>query len=75
MNEIKWSDLPVDDYEEGYSEGGVMTIEEFGKCIVHNTITDDDGVGYWATADKVSDWNVFVMWRPTWATHVAWYSK
>jgi hypothetical protein len=35
----------------------------------------DDGSGYWATETHESNWSVFSVDKPEWATHIAWYNK
>lgn len=52
----------------------LMSAEEFLECEESETIIEDDGCGYWATHDKVSDVNCFAI-KPDWATHVCWYNK
>jgi hypothetical protein len=52
----------------------LMSAEEFLMDEESGTIIDDDGCGYWATLDKVSDVSCFSE-KPDWATHVCWYNK
>lgn len=57
----------------------LIAVNEFDPYIC----SPDDGVGYWATEDKMSDISVFnwdgkkVVYSksPEWATHIAWFNK
>lgn len=58
----------------------LMTFEEFKISAKYGIFTDDDGYGYYATSDKVS--NVYINFSdvlnntvPEWVTHVCWYNK
>ena len=52
----------------------LMSAEEFLGYTSCGAIIPDDGMGYWATEDKVSKISCFLT-QPTWATHVCWYNK
>lgn len=52
----------------------LMTVEEFNDSEDSGLITIDDGDGYYATSDMVSDISCFND-KPDWATHVCWYNK
>lgn len=59
----------------------LMTREDFTQCVRSGGIMDDDGSGYLAVADAVSDVMISpsrvsdsFAW-PRWATHVCWYNK
>jgi len=54
--------------------GDLMTKEEFLQCVQCSAITPDDGTGFWATKEKMSDISV---WDDTISTftHVVWFNK
>lgn len=53
----------------------LMTLEEFQSYVKCGGITDDDGIGHWATTTHED--RDFTCWhpKPEWATHVMWYNK
>jgi hypothetical protein len=57
------------------SYADLMTLEEFVGCVKHGAITDDDGIGFWATETDEDIGSTCWTPKPDWATHVAWYSK
>ena len=63
---------PIPDY------GDLMTIKDFVAGVRSNWLTNDDGIGFFATETEYSD--NFCVWdekieRPSWATHVVWFNK
>lgn len=64
---LKWSALP--DY------GELMTQEAWFAAVDHRAFIPYDGSGYWATTDRMSNWSVWEVKRPKWATHVMWFNK
>jgi hypothetical protein len=72
---VRWGPPPAE------GEGELMSLKDFVAAIKSTAITDDDGVGYFATRN----WESNIEAIPSklakgettqpWATHVAWYNK
>lgn len=60
--------------------GDLMTIEEFVDGVEHGLFTDDDGKGFYATEDEMTDIEVPIsdvregIYGHRW-THVIWFNK
>ena len=57
-----------------------MTMEDFKQGAEYYCYTDDDGFGFYATQNGIS--NIYVDFAeilngdyPSWATHVCWFNK
>lgn len=61
-------DIPEDDLD------CLMTAEEYNEGADCGALTSDDGNGYWATKDKVSELSIYTE-QPHWATHVLWFNR
>lgn len=65
------------------ADGHHMVLEAFLDQVARGILTNEDGFGYWANADNVSNWKIWpseVIHQdrgkfPDWATHVVWYNK
>lgn len=58
------------------SFGDLFTLKDFDEMANSGGITDDDGVGYYATERGLSrKHDCFGDDRPKWATHVMWFNK
>jgi len=60
------------------SYGEHMTAASFAGAVKTKTFVDSDGIGYWATKDRMSSVPAIpskVKRRPAWATHVVWFNK
>lgn len=55
--------------------GRLMTIDEFIQFDADDSLTDEDGAGYWATAAGVSGAHICKVMQPKWATHILWVAK
>lgn len=55
----------------------LMELSEFQECVNCGDFIPDDGIGYYATSDRMSDLSVWSNQRipPEWATHVAWFNR
>ena len=86
MSNSNW--LPLKFGDEGQPENGdLFTIEEFQEMSDDGSITDDDGVGVWATTTHELDTNTILdpvekLAIPSncrnphpEATHVLWFNK
>lgn len=70
MKPIIWKNIsPDDEYLD------LMKVEDFVNACKYNYITDDDGMGFWATDKQISNYQVFVDSKPENSTYVAWYNK
>jgi hypothetical protein len=74
--ELKLKALPSDDEVERW------TIGEFIAGAANGVISNDDGIGYWATHDAESNWPVSPadavsrgFRAPDWASQIIWYTK
>jgi hypothetical protein len=65
---------PLPDY------GDLFAIAEFRECCEHNSITEDDGTGYYATATHMTNLEASPAWIARgvidhrWS-HVMWFNK
>ena len=55
--------------------GDLMTVKEFISHRDARVFLPYDGSGNWATATHESNWSVWTIEKPEWATHVMWYNK
>lgn len=62
--------------------GDLFTIDKFTEMCEDTEVTDSDGHGYYATAERFCreapiDCRYFTVLRdaPDWATHVVWFNK
>lgn len=61
----------------------VLSIEEWKNCVITNTLTDDDGVGYFmsaasevvSTGQLVNPSDMYMFKIPEWVTGIAWFNK
>ena len=53
----------------------LFTYEEWVEHTISGAILLYDGSGYWSTETQESNWSVWVVEKPEWATHVTWYNK
>jgi hypothetical protein len=52
-----------------------MTVAEFEGENESGMIIPDDGSGYYMSSEtEKSNVSVWSNWKPSWATHVAWYN-
>ena len=56
-------------------DADLFDLEQWKTLTESCAIMPHDGSGYWATETQESNWPVFTMDRPEWATHVVWYNK
>lgn len=75
-------EIEFDKFDEISEYDCHLIIDDFVNSVKCGAYTDDDGFGYYATADKVS--NIVVNLgdieynedeRPKWATHIVWYNR
>jgi len=63
------------------NNGTLFTLVEFLEYCDDGGFDDNDGFGYLATADEVSNVEIIPSWRRRtvsqhpWATHVIWFNK
>lgn len=70
---------PLRGIEIDHELGLHMTADRFVSACLDNKLTDDDGVGLWATATHMNPTAIAspskVTKRGDWATHVVWFKK
>jgi hypothetical protein len=52
----------------------LISAEEFEECDRDNSINSDDGDGYWASEEEISNISCWSN-KPDWATHVCFFAK
>lgn len=88
MDDDKWRMHSLD--ENGQIDNGdLFSIEEFAELVAENSVTDEDGIGVWATAAHRSNASTLfgpdeeLVFPSTFApekapedaTHVLWFNK